>query len=319
MRLQRAACWVACGLAPLGSPSSASAQAAAVPAVQVQMRHVAFHVDASVVLDIQQLRGELHRRLPGQPAYLDDKESFSLAIDSARIGISPASLSDLLNGYTFAYPGSPLRRLRVTIERGQLRQEGLMHGISFSILSRLTLTAKGELRLHPTSIKAAGVKVGGLLKLFGLQLQELIDTKRARGARIEGDDFLLSPAELLPPPTIEGRLGAVELTDSEIVQTFAPRTGSAASALKLPNVRATNYMFFREGTLRFGKLTMRDTDLLIIDAEPADGFDFFLDHYNEQLVAGYSRNTADHGLIVMMPDYQAVAAAGGRLRPPVIR
>jgi len=45
-------------------------------------------------------------------------------------------------------------------------------------------------------------------------------------------------------------------------------------------------MFFRGGVLRFGKLTMHDTDLMIVDAEPEDPFDSFLDQYNAQLVAG---------------------------------
>lgn len=51
---------------------------------------------------------------------------------------------------------------------------------------------------------------------------------------------------------------------------------------------------------------------------PADRFDFFLDHYNEQLVAGYSRNTADHSLIVMMPDYRKTGATGGKVPPPSV-
>jgi hypothetical protein len=55
---------------------------------------------------------------------------------------------------------------------------------------------------------------------------------------------------------------------------------------------------------------MEDTDLLIVDAEPKVAFDFFLDRYNAQLVAGYSRNTVDHGLIVMMPDFDKVRGKG---------
>ena len=305
-----------CLAALSGSPASAAQGEP--DNVQVQMRDVAFHLDPTVVLDIQYLRGELRRRTADQPPLLDDKESFELAIDTARIGIGPAALSDLLNHYTFAYPGAPLRRLRITIENGLLKQQGKLRGISFTVLGELTLTPEGDLRLHPTTIKAVGIKVGGLMKFFGLNLQKLVDTKRARGVRIEKDDFVLSPTELLPPPKVEGRVGAIQLTESEIVQVFTPPDGKAAPALKLPRVPAKNYMFFREGRLRFGKLTMTDTDLLILDAEPGDAFDFFLDHYNEQLVAGYSRNTADHGLIVMMPDYAKLQdTARGRLRPTV--
>ena len=71
-------------------------------------------------------------------------------------------------------------------------------------------------------------------------------------------------------------------------------------------------MFFRKGVLRFGKLTMDDTDLMIVDADPQDPFDFWLDRYNAQLVAGYSRNTVDHGLIVKMPDWRVVGGRKGR-------
>ena len=61
--------------------------------------------------------------------------------------------------------------------------------------------------------------------------------------------------------------------------------------------------------MRFGKLTMTDTDMRLIDADPTDPFDFFPDHYSEHLVAGYSKTTASGGLLVYMPDYNKIAKA----------
>lgn len=298
-------------LLALVAPAAVVAQAAPDHLVQVQMRNVAFHVDSTIVLDIAYARGRLKRVTPDHPPYLDDKRSFVLALDTARIGVSPAALSGLLNRYTFAYPGSPLRRLTITIEHGRLRQHGTMRGISFDVVGDLSLTPEGELRLHPTTIKAVGIKVGGLMKFFGLNLQKLVNTERAPGVRIEGDDFVLSPTRLLPPPAVEGRVGRVEVTDSEIVQTFRPADGREANPLVLPIPKTPNYMFFRGGVLRFGKLTMDDTDLFIEDAAPEDPFDFWLDRYNDQLVGGGSRNTRDHGLIVVMPDFAKLGHRGG--------
>jgi hypothetical protein len=298
-------------LLALAVPAAAGAQSAPDHLVQVQMRNVAFHVDSTIVLDIAYARGRLKRVAPDHPPYLDDKRSFVLALDTARIGISPAALSGLLNRYTFAYPGAPLRRLTITIEHGRLRQHGTMRGISFDVVGDLSLTPEGELRLHPTTIKAVGIKVGGLMKFFGLRLQKLVNTEHARGVRIEGDDFLLSPTRLLPPPAVEGRVGRVEVNDSQIVQIFRPAEGRAADPLVLPIPKTPNYMFFRGGVLRFGKLTMDDTDLFIEDAAPEDSFDFWLDRYNDQLVGGGSRNTRDHGLIVEMPDFAKLGHRGG--------
>jgi hypothetical protein len=286
--------------------SGGAGQAAPERMVQAQMRNVAFHVDSTTVLAIHYARGVLRRTAPEHPAFLDDKHSFVLDLDTARIGISPAALSQVLNRYTFNYPGSPLRKLVITIEHGHLRQHGRMRGISFDVIGDLSLTADGDLRLHPTTIKAVGIKVGGLMKFFGLRLEKLVDTDRARGVRIDKDDFILSPTKLLPAPAVDGRLGAFELPDSAIVLIFRPPDRREAKALTPPVAEPGNYMFFRHGVLRFGKLTMDDTDLLIQDADRRDWFDFWLDRYNDQLVAGSSRNTRDHGLIVQMPDWKTV-------------
>lgn len=69
-----------------------------------------------------------------------------------------------------------------------------------------------------------------------------------------------------------------------------------------------NYVYFRGGQLRFGKLLMTDTDLLIADADDSDPLDLYMAKYNTQLVAGSTRNLADFGLRVTMPDYNDVVA-----------
>lgn len=97
---------------------------------------------------------------------------------------------------------------------------------------------------------------------------------------------------------MRGLITAVSLRGDEIVQTFGhmgkPHAGKPSGG---------NYMRYSGGVMRFGKLTMNDTDMQLIDADPADPFDFFPDHYKDQLVAGYSKTTVTGGLLVYMPDY----------------
>jgi hypothetical protein len=64
-----------------------------------------------------------------------------------------------------------------------------------------------------------------------------------------------------------------------------------------------NYVWFRGHSIRFGRLTMSNADLKLMDQDPKDPFDFYSAKYNQQLVAGYSKNTPDGALRTYMPDY----------------
>jgi hypothetical protein len=276
-------------------------------AVQAEMRNIHFEIAPGVVLNIARLRGALLPIGPERPPTLDDKHSYSLLISTAEISIDTASLGNLLSNHVFAYPGSPLRSLRIETDGDELVQRGVLHGfLPFSMRATVTLTSEGLIRLRPRTVRVFGVGVRRLMRLFGLELENLAKVKAGRGVRIEGDDFLLDPTAILPPPRTRGRVTRLVVGNGRVAQTF----GGAAPAVPLaqPGSDSANYMYFQGGTLRFGKLTMMNTDLLILDDDPSDPFDLNLDRYNDQLVAGYNRNTPDYGLIVYMPDRQDMLA-----------
>jgi hypothetical protein len=287
--------------------------------VEAEMRNVLYHVDDRVVLRIAHLRGALLPTARDAPPWFDDPRSFSLAIDSGEVAIDPASLTALLNRYVFNYDGSPITGLKVTVEKGRLKQTGTLHkGVSlpFTIRADLSATADGRLRLHPTSVKVAGISVKGLMHAFGLEMENLVKLRPGAGVEVRKDDFLLAPTGMLPPPTIKGLVTAVRLDGDEIVQVLggSEREGWR-ERLHPSDPKAANFMFYRGKVLRFGKLTMVDADLQIVDADPKDPFDFCLSHLNEQLVAGESHNQPDFGLVTILPDYsdlhRKVASAGG--------
>ena len=280
--------------------------------VQAEMRNVDFHVDETIILRIRYLRGQLVPTKPGAPAILDDRQSFILAIDSAWLRVSAQAMGDLLNRYVFDYPGAPLRGLRISVEGNRMRQRGRMNGMPFSILSDVQVTPAGELRLHPVKIKAFGIPVTSIMNFLGMRLQKMLDLRKAKGVRVEKNDLIISPTAIVPPPHLRGRLAGIELTDSSMVQVFRPVRGPVPPPLELPDTTAVNYMYFRGGSLRFGLLTMTPADLFIKDADPHNSFDVFLAHYNDQLVAGVSRNTVSYGLITTMPDFRALRSKGGK-------
>ncbi len=153
--------------------------------------------------------------------------------------------------------------------------------------------------MHAEKVKSAHVPVKGLLHLFGEHLDDLVKTSESRGVKIEDDDFILNPERLIPPPRIEGNVIKVRVENTHIVMEL----GGGRNVKPLaPSYRTPNYIYHRGGILRFGKLTMQDADLEIVDDHPRDPFEFSLKEYNRQLVAGYSKSTPSHGLIVFMPD-----------------
>jgi hypothetical protein len=274
--------------------------------VEIQIRNTNLRLTAAVTLQIRAMRGRLVPTGADRPVTLDALDSFAVDIDSGSLAISTASLTQVLNSYVFAYPGAPLKNISMSVKRTRLVQKGTLHkgvDLHYEMEGDLSVTADGNLRMHVDKIKAGPIPFKGLLHFFGEDLSKLINLNEARGVRMEGDDILMFPERMLPPPHIHGRITAVTVEGNNIVQLF--HAAHEASQLRLPEA-AANYIYHRGGSLRFGKLTMADSDLEIVDRNPRNPFDFSLPEYNRQLVAGYSKNTLSHGLIVHMPDFADV-------------
>lgn len=285
---------------------------------QAEMHNVLFHVDRTIVLRIHTLRGEFFDKNEGKPLNFDDKKSFIVRVFRARIGVSGRALTDLLNHYVFNYEGAPLKGLMISVHEGRLVQQGIMHkliDIPFEMTADVSVTDQGWLRIHPIDIKICNLNGELLMKAFGISLDEILK-KLPSGVRVEKNDLLIDALAILPPPTIEGRLTDVELHEDELLQIFESNT--AAAPLDPPDPKEPNWMFYRDGTLRMGKLYFVRADMQVVDTDPRDPFDFFVDYYNNQLIEGFTRNQTDYGLKVFMRDYDDIGKPpqpGERLAP----
>jgi len=272
------------------------------------MQNVMYHFTDQIAVHIFNLQGKLVPAKPNEIPVFDDNRSFIVAISSAEISISTKSMANVLNQHVFAAPDAPLKNIEISIENGRLKIKGKLHSkgdIPFDTEGTLSVNEQGEIVIHAEKIKAAHLPVKGFMDLLGLEIADLINTKKVRGVRVEKDDLVLSPEQILPPPQIQGRLTDVQLKGDEIIQRFG--NGGGNSAVRLQG----NYMSYRGAELRFGKLTMNDTDMVLMDIDPQDPFDFYLDHYKEQLAAGYTKITPEFGLRVYMPDFSKL-----RIRRP---
>jgi hypothetical protein len=282
------------------APDSVAPSKAEDIVTQASMRNVNFYLMPNGALRIRKLRGTV-RSLNGGPVLFDDKNSFVIHLTYAEIGLNGTDITTLMNKYIFAYPGAPLKRLKVHTSGSQVVQTGIMHkilDIPFSITADVSMTPEGLIRLHPVKTEILGVDGDKLMRAFGLSLQKILDLSKAKGVTVKGNDLFLDPVKILPPPAIEGHATAIRVDGDQLVQTFG--TVAEATPLPQPDTAAASFMFFKGGTLHFGKLLMLDAEMQIVDLRPTGFFNFDLDRYKEQLVAGYERTLPDLGLEVYM-------------------
>ena len=281
---------------------------------RMAFRNVDFHLEEGVLLRIRFLDGRMHSLKQGV-VDLDDKMSYLTDVDTGEVALTGADLTRLMNRHVFAYPGAPIKHLRVEIRDNEIRQHGTLHkgvDIPFDMNAKVDVTGDGKIRLSPTRIRIFGVDGKALMRALGINLEKMMDVSRAKGIAVRGNDMLLAPLEILPPPAISGRIVEVHVADDKLVQVFGRSAGSpkadTAGSMDPPVVTARNYMYYRGGSLHFGKLFMTDAEMLVIDLDPADPFDFDNDNYQKQLVAGSSRTLPSLGLAVYMPDASKLRA-----------
>jgi len=280
------------------------------------MRNVNFWIIPGAALRIRTMRGSM-RSLRGGPVLFDDKNAFLIHLAYAEIGLNGNDITELMNRHIFAYPGAPLKKLKVHTQGSRLVQTGIMHkilDIPFTITADLSVTPEGLIRLHPVKTRILGVDGAALMRAFNLSLEKILDLRKAVGVTVKGNDLFLDPTKILPPPAIEGHATAIRVDGDELVQTFG--TPADAPELTPPDTAVPAYMYFKGGMLHFGKLVMLDAEMEVVDRRPTGLFNFDLDRYKEQLVAGYSLTLPDMGLEVYMLGLEKLGSTTRSARGP---
>ena len=138
-------------------------------------------------------------------------------------------------------------------------------------------------------------------------MDDLLKVKPGRGVVVRDNDLILDPsvaaAGAIDARRRHRRSHRRQRDRADVRQWRRPPPVAAAVA--------KNYIYWRGGSLSFGKLTMTATDLELVDMDPKDAFDFSVEHWNDQLVAGYSKTTSARGLKAHMPDYNDLAKPSG--------
>jgi hypothetical protein len=304
------------------SAHSQEKKPAADRAVQAVMHNVKYRFAENVSVQINELRGEIVPIGSHATPVFDDKDSFKIHIDAAEVAISPQDVANLLNQFVFSRPGSQLSGISVATtthqgsHQGHLKIKGRLKDkgdIPFELEGALIPTPDGKLRLHADKMKALKIPISGLMEAFGVEVDNLIKSGKVPGVEAQENDLIFDLERMLPAPQIEGKVTNVRVEPNTIVYTLAsdPSSGRDESAdlrKSMPKLRG-NFMVFRGNRMEVEKFAMEDCDIVMMDMDPGDPMDFFLDRYKEQLAAGYLKIATNAQVRAYIKDYGKLAAA----------
>jgi hypothetical protein len=283
---------------------------APLPRQWVEMRHVDVRIADSATIRVRWLRGEMLRTAADRPVVLGDPKSFRVRVTSGTVSLTGADLGAIVNGVIFAYKGAPLRAVRIRTDGTDLVQTGIVHklvDLHFESRSTLTLLPDGHILVRTTNVHVLGLSAEKMLHTLGMHLSNVVDVSRARGVMIDGDDVIIDPLQLLPPPAIEGRLRAIRIDGPALVAEFTPSKDDTLFARSADSAaHAPGFVDFHGGTLEIANLEMHDTDLRIIDRDSLGSFDLSLPHYVDQLTHGVITMRSNLGVVARVPDFASL-------------
>ncbi len=281
------------------------------------------------------MRGQLLRTRPDTVPSFDVPDSFVINVQRGVIDMYLNDMAQLFN--SGAVPHSPFSNASFTVKDGEVNLRGTLHKLvplPFELAGSLSPMPGGKVRLHVSNIHLLKLPMTRLLGGLHITIADLV-RRGATGVRVEGNDIILEPKVLLPPPHIGGDLTAIRSVTLPGGPGLEATYGNAGSkeqssvrSVELPggpgvqtiygNARNDeqrehqwhDFLQLTNGSLSFGKLTMHHVDLIMIDASSKDPwFDLDLSNYEAQLVSGITRTTPQAGLEIFMPGLDQVPKA----------
>jgi hypothetical protein len=255
-------------------------------------------------MSVAYLSGDARPEKQGEPVILDDPKSYHLDIERAESRIPYGDLERLVNDHVLSYKNAPIKGVSIEREHDKGEEVRLelkghmksMFGIPFEIEGVPEATPDGRVRLRTKSIQSMNIKVEGILHLLGKEIGDFAKFK-AHGIEADGDDLILDASWFMGSSQSSGRVTNVALEPDGLVLRFGdgpPNDGGT---------QQENYISYRGGSVRLGRLIMVDADLMIVDNDPRDPFDFCPHEMGRQISSGYVKVNDHGGLKIVAPDY----------------
>jgi hypothetical protein len=243
---------------------------------------------------------------------LDDSSSFVLSVNTGVIHARMADISHYMN--TGSAPPMPLQDISITGGKDRITVHGTVHKVPIELEGTVSVSPDSRILVHIDKLSVLKLPLKSVLGGFHVTVADLMP-KGNPGIEAKGNDLYFDTQQLLPAPHIRGKLTSVHVASPDIVVMYGNRAQDDADLRE----EWRNFLALKGGTLVFGKLTMHDVDLIMVDASKDPWFDLDLVNYQAQLVYGYERMTPQAGLQIFMPDVDRIPKTPKAGLPPWIK
>jgi len=252
---------------------------------------------------VRWLRGQMARTSRTVNPSFDDPESFFIDV---KTGVVHTNVGDLANFLNQGITNSPLTNIKLSGDGDQLKLNGTLHKViplPIEVISTIGVAPDNRIQIHVTKINVLEIPFKKLLGGMNVTVSSLFHPGDIPGVEVKGNDIFLDTGKAVPPPHIRGQLTSVRIINPDFQEIYG---NAQEDVTRVEQWR--NYLQLHGGTIDFGKLTMRQVDLMMVDLSNNAWFDLDLANYQDQLVNGYTRMTPQAGLQIFMPSLDQIPA-----------
>jgi hypothetical protein len=262
---------------------------------------------------VRYLNGRLKTTHPGRPPAIDNPKGYSILVEQAEVAVDWHTLARMMSQPKDGEK-PPLTDAKFSeTEDGLLVIESALP-VPFRMRSEVGVDPEGRLTIKLVTLEALGVGTGLVRSVLGIKLEDIV--KKGDGLVVDGDTIHLDPLVNSPPPKVIGKvIGASVEKDGLVLRLGArgvevPKEVASTSVATSAEGPKANYLRFLGGTIIAGNVTMRHTDLRLMDQDPGDPFRL-LNDTKPQIQAGYLKQLEGGKVEIHMPDANDLETAKG--------
>lgn len=274
--------------------------------VRIWMRDVVLFPFDNAPATVRQVSGTAIPTRPGGSVDLDDVTSYAIHVRHAEMVIPAATMEALMNQYILPQANTAIKRVSITFDEGVIAMRGTIQKgapIGFTAQAVASPTSDGEMRITVTKMKTAGIVPKGVMDALGLKMDKVAQPHNQDVFHIVGDTMIVPVSSMFPPPKFFGPLRSVRVTPQGMIAVVGGGADASARVAHGPYIRMSG------GRVTFSRsrLVMAPAAIIMVPKARAATLGFAPAHYYAQLLAGYSVNLVDGGLVSHVADYRAIS------------